>query len=67
MHFSESVYAVSGVRFAALFMPHAVAILMGLSAVLLYHGVLDHIVIGSLACQGWRFQPINEPWKTYGI
>lgn len=49
MHFSDSVNAVLGVRFAAVFMPYAVAILMGLSAVLINLGVLNLIFIGSLA------------------
>lgn len=60
MHISESANVALGVRFAALFMPYAVAILLGLSAQVLNLGVLDLIFIGSLACQGMLFQPINE-------
>lgn len=63
MHISKPTNAALGVRFAALFMPHAVAILLGLSAQVLNLGVLDLIFIGSLACQGIYFQPINEHWK----
>lgn len=63
MHISKPANAAPGVRFAALFMPYAVAILLGLSAQVLSLGVLDVIFIGNLACQGICFQPIIEHWK----
>lgn len=63
MHNSKPADPALGVRFAALFMPYAMAILLGLSAQVLNPGVLDLIFIGSLPCQGMYFQPINEHWK----